>query len=167
MTKWFVPSDSRVIRPVPWLSMQAREVLDSIVNPEYRVLEFGGGGSTKWFSSKCKEVVTFENNLDWFNSLAKQRMKNVTLVFSDNPSVVQNSEFDIVFIDGEPIEKRAEWINLAMTCTQNGGWIVLDNANREEYKKERDYLYSEALETITIDGNEGGTLHLVTEFFRL
>jgi hypothetical protein len=48
-----------------------------------------------------------------------------------------------------------------------GGWVVLDNANRPEYAAERAELEKRTVEYQRFNSNEGGTLYLVTEFFRM
>src|ERR1700745_485212 len=34
-----------------------------------RLFEFGSGTSTKWFSERCREVFSIENNVLWFNKV--------------------------------------------------------------------------------------------------
>lgn len=166
MPNWYTPSKSTNIRPVLWLSVEARTFFSNIVNPDFSVLEFGGGGSTKWFSNNCKSVVTVENDINWFNALAKEELSNVSIIYGKTIPNYKN-KFDIIFIDGEPIEARKEWVIKSIDCINRDGWIILDNCNRPEYADEREFIKSKAKETVTIDGNENGTLYLVTEFYRL
>jgi predicted O-methyltransferase YrrM len=81
--------------------------------------------------------------------------------------LIQAQQFDLLLIDGEPVEDRAEWLKAAPTTVKPGGWVVLDNANRPEYEKERKHLQTYAAEFETFNGNEGGTLYLVTEFYKM
>jgi hypothetical protein len=164
--KWWQPTPDAPIRPVPWLSMAAREYLDNLMQPEWRVAEHGGGGSTLWFASKCQHVTTVENNMAWLKKIAEKDLPNAILVYGrDVPEFAQ--PLDLILIDGEPPEDRAEWLKVAPEIVKPGGWVVLDNANRPEYAAERKHMQAYAEHVETIDANEGGTMYLVTEFYRL
>jgi hypothetical protein len=109
-----------------------------------------------------KHVTTCEPDEEWFSILLTSVPDNVGVFFTGEPYMY---DFDLVFIDGEPVERRARWIQYAPLISNT--WIVLDNANRPEYAKEREGLkeYAELIETI--NSNEPGTLYLVTEFWRV
>jgi predicted O-methyltransferase YrrM len=158
--KWYHPS--RTLPDKPWLHPDAIAYLESILQPDFRVCEFGGGGSTMWLSKRVKHVTTCEPDEEWFSILLTSVPDNVGVFFTGEPYV---DDFDLVFIDGEPVERRARWIQYAPLISNT--WIVLDNANRPEYAKEREGLkeYAELIETI--NSNEPGTLYLVTEFWRV
>jgi len=72
--------------------------------------------------------------------------------------------YDLLLIDGEPVEDRGEWIQAAPFIVKPGGWVVLDNANRPEYVAEREWLQGKASLVFTskLQGK-----HLVTEFYKL
>jgi len=159
--KWFHPS--RTIGILPWLSEDATNFLESVLNKNMTVCEFGGGGSTLWFAPRVKTVITFENNADWRDMIRQKAPDNVVLIPSSHWDMITTC--DLLFIDGEPVEYRADWLREAEGIASK--WIVLDNANRPEYVTERDGLKSFADLRYTADGNEGGTLHLVTEFWRV
>lgn len=164
---WFKPSSAAVVRPVPWLSMPAREYLASIVRLHFHVAEHGGGGSTVWFASQCAHVTTVENKLNWFTALAEKNLPNTTLIYGDEIPHF-NEPIDLVLIDGEPVENRGKWITAAPRMVKPGGWVVLDNANRPEYKRERDELQKYADLVATFDSNKpAGFLYLVTEFWKM
>lgn len=162
--KWWQPSQSENIQPIPWLHPDAIKYLDGILNPDMQVVEFGGGGSTLWLAERVKAVITCEPNEQWFNKLFE--------IVPDNVSVFNRLDFvmvpcDLIFIDGEPVTVRSDWLRAAAYTLKSGGWIVLDNANRPEYAKERNDLYLVAELVHTANGNEGGTKYLVTEFWRI
>lgn len=58
--------------PVPWIYIKATHFIEwhFEINPNLRVLEFGGGKSTFWFSSRAKEVITIENNKLWADEIS-------------------------------------------------------------------------------------------------
>ncbi len=167
MNEWYHPSPpSAPIRPVPWLAMEVRQYLDNLVRPEWHVIEHGGGGSTVWFSSKCASVTTVEQNLKWFTKLVEKQIPHAKLIYGrEIPHLAM--QFDLMLIDGEPVEDRALWLMAAPALVRPGGWVVLDNANRGEYERERKHLEVFAEDYLSFDCNIGGTQFLVTDFFRM
>jgi predicted O-methyltransferase YrrM len=165
--QWYQPSPPNApIRPVPWLGMKVRQHLDNLIQPEWRVAEHGGGGSTIWLSSKCEHVTTVEQNLKWFNKLAELNLSRVMLVYGRHiPHFAE--PLDMILIDGEPPEDRALWLTASVSLVRPGGWVMLDNANRPEYEKERKHMQTYAAEVVTFDCNERGTEYLITEFYQM
>lgn len=164
MTKWYLPSKPSELQPVPWLAPAVIAYLESIIQPEWEVIEHGSGGSTLWFADRCEHVTAIERNPAWREAVQKQAPG--ADVLGDTPPIAFHEDCDLLLIDGEPIEARKEWIKDAPFIVRPGGWIVLDNANRPEYKTERKALLDHSDLIKTFDGNEGGTNHLVTEFYR-
>lgn len=165
MTKWYLPSKSSELQPVPWLAPQVIAYLESIIQPEWEVIEHGSGGSTLWFAERCKSVVAYEANAGWYQSVKDKAPPNVKMIVYRGAPL--NVRCDLLLIDGEPIEHRRAWLTISEIIVRPGGWIVLDNANRPEYKMERKALLDHCDLIKSFDGNEGGTNHLVTEFYRV
>lgn len=162
---WYVPTPAARVKPYPWLSPEATAFLESLLSPDMTVLEHGSGGSTLWFSERVKHVTAMEHNQTWYETLLKRAPQNVTLVLGRG--VLYIEPVDLLFIDGEPVEDRREWLEAVVKLVKPGGYVVLDNANRPEYARARDGLLSIAKHLLTIDGNTGGSIHLVTEFYQL
>jgi hypothetical protein len=66
--------------PVPWFTYGATQYLSKIVRPDYRVLEFGAGNSTRWWSSRVSEVVSVEHDPGWAASLREADLPNITVI---------------------------------------------------------------------------------------
>lgn len=66
------PGRSTMTDEVPWLTFKAIDLLESHVNASMTVFEYGGGGSTLFFTSRAGKVVTVEHNAEWFSILQKQ-----------------------------------------------------------------------------------------------
>jgi predicted O-methyltransferase YrrM len=164
--KWWQPSPSKEIKPVPWLAPAVIQHLEGLVQPDWEIIEHGSGGSTLWFAAHCKSVTAFEHNPDWQQIVRDHAPENAK-VLSVGALIPHFHKFDLLLIDGEPVEKRAEWLKLAPELVKPGGWVVLDNANRPEYAAERAEIEKIAAEYQRFNGNEGGTLYLVTDFYRM
>ena len=128
---WHKPRKPAEIEPRPWLADNATTFFDALLQPEYTVCEFGGGGSTLWLAARVARVVTYEPRLEWMDAIRAHNGDNVELHNAASPEI--GEQFDVLFIDGEPVEKRAEWISKAAQLVKPRGFIVLDNANRPEY----------------------------------
>ncbi|HRI61721.1 MAG TPA: hypothetical protein PK228_18415 [Saprospiraceae bacterium] len=67
--KSFGANRNSVADELPWLNFTALEFLEQNIRPEYRVFEFGGGGSTLFFCKNVAEVATVEDHAGWFETL--------------------------------------------------------------------------------------------------
>ncbi len=161
---WYDPKQAFQIQATPWLSSEAISELEKIIQPDFEVIEFGGGGSTLWFAERVKQVYCYETNLDWFNAISNSGTSNVSMRFSVFPLPDMDARKDLLLIDGEPVEHRAVWLLESQRMVKSGGWIVLDNANRPEYAKEREQLkqFAELIYTSPLYGS-----YLITEFWRV
>lgn len=162
---WVSPSKPSDIIPRPWLSQSAIDFMASLLRKDMTVLEFGAGGSTLWFASKAAHVTSYENDPDWMAVLKKQKPDNVTLRFESLP-LKDEPPADLVFIDGEPVALRGEWLRALPQLVKPGGLVVLDNANRMEYRIERNELELKATQLKRINDTSLGTSYTVTEFYR-
>ena len=59
------------IRKTPWLTFSAIHYLDSYLNPQMKIFEYGGGGSSLYFLERSGEVVSVEHHPEWFAALNK------------------------------------------------------------------------------------------------
>jgi hypothetical protein len=66
---------------MPWLSFGAIEYLKKIIEPDMQVFEYGSGGSTLFWASRVKQVVSIEHDKAWFDKLQdyfiRNKIKNV------------------------------------------------------------------------------------------
>jgi len=121
------------------------------------IFEFGSGSSTLFFEDYFDHVFSVEHDKDWFEIINTNIKKaNVYLV---PPKKVSNpvcgskklgfrnldfvnyvnfidslgKKFDVIFIDGRA---RQECLKLAKQYLKPGGIIILDDSNRNRYKKD-------------------------------
>lgn len=69
---------------IPWITYGAMGWLEKYLNNQMCVFEFGSGGSTLYFASKVKHVVSIEHNEAWYHSVKTalvNRGENVTYKF--------------------------------------------------------------------------------------
>jgi hypothetical protein len=159
---WYTMRPPEQMGDVPFLHPQVVEFLSAVIHPSFEIMEHGSGASTLWFAKRCKSVLSVESNIGWFRHIAIKAPNNSVVVHGND---IQPGLFDLILIDGEPIENRAAWMREARQHLKPNGWIVLDNANRPEYTREREQARVECVKYFTFDGNEPNTRYLVTDFF--
>jgi predicted O-methyltransferase YrrM len=124
--------------PIPWYTYPAIDFLAQRNFEEKNILEFGGGQSTLWWSSRAGSVLTIEEDATWCDQLSARVGKNVTLHYIPvdhatrtiepirsvlNASAIQR--FDIIIVDGH---LRQELAALAFSYLAEGGALILDDA---------------------------------------
>ncbi len=123
-----------VERGVPWLTAESVLRLDVLLTKDMRVLEFGCGGSTLFFSKRCKSVVSYESDKGWFDKISKiiksRRIKNVNLMYFKNREDLQSKflkgEYDCILIDNAwKIVNRDILLKMCMPITSK--LLILDN----------------------------------------
>jgi predicted O-methyltransferase YrrM len=133
-----------------------------------RVIEHGSGGSTLWFAARVKSVTSIEASAGWRPIITERAPANTRIINGSSPGDAPRGgrKYDLLLIDGEPLEARAGWLDEAHKLVKPGGWVVLDNANRPEYAYNRAAFAARALPVRRFDGNVPGSLYLVTEFYK-
>lgn len=98
----------------PWFVHSFIEWLDKLSLSHCRVLEFGGGRSTRWWRKRCKWVTTIDTNEEWLKTVQEEckGLDNGMLVHEDinegDQSRVQEyvnagdpwAPYNIVVVDG-------------------------------------------------------------------
>jgi predicted O-methyltransferase YrrM len=134
---------------IPWFSYAAIDYLETYLQPNMEVFEFGSGGSTLFFAKRTKHVSAVENDPAWFDRVS-QRLKdnsvhNVEIQLRPfdvkNPGDFEQSDylkalpkktFDVIVVDG-----AEEWTQVRPICFQQaeqrvnpGGVIIVDDSWR-------------------------------------
>jgi hypothetical protein len=136
-------------RRVPWTSWAAIDRLSKLIQPGWRVFEWGGGGSTLFFLDRGCEVVTVESHPGWMADIEKatagatDRWRGVLCEAEDgNPEQVERylkavhegGPWDLVLVDGFSTGRptRMECLREGMGDVKPGGYLALDDAWRPE-----------------------------------
>lgn len=162
MNNWWKPTQNGVVPDGPWLSPEVTGYMEKLLKPEFTVLEHGSGGSTLWFADRVKKVTAVESDLDWFSIVSAKAPANVKMIYHAAGLPKLTGKYDIILIDGEPLEDRGLWLMAAEKYIKPNGIIILDNYNRPEYAAERKKL---ADAYIHRSFNAPVGLYLNTEFY--
>ena len=134
--KSFFDGSDTLLNKYPWLTFGAIIFLENIVKPSYKVLEFGSGGSTLFFSKRAKSVKSYETNENWYKNVYEKTKKldNVELIYSDRKTMSngikqeKDNSIDMILIDTDPTRsKRIDLANLSKSKVKIGGYLILDN----------------------------------------
>ncbi len=150
-------------KQLPWLTHGACERLRELVKPGMKVLEFGMGGSTLFFSKLGAEVTSIEHDEDWFN-LVKDNLSqsggielNLVVPEVNDESIPEKyKSVNGLFSEGltwrayahsaDHLEKssidvllidgrvRPECLRNTIHTLKPGGILIFDNSDRESYK---------------------------------
>jgi hypothetical protein len=156
-TGWFKSTFSRKSigqfkEKLPWFTYPIIKFLENRLNKDFRVLEFGGGNSTLWFSEKVGKIHTIENEAFWFNYMKNNVPENaeielipinlklsyseMTFLPLDQPSSYSfgggESIYDIIIIDG--VDRVNCIVNSYQKLSQNGVFII-DNTDTNYYNQ--------------------------------
>jgi hypothetical protein len=126
---------------IPWYTYPAIEYIKQFDFSGKRIFEFGSGNSTFFWSGIASEVVSVEDNEDWFKSMLALRRKNMKLLYKNvgdgysESLMEEEGYFDVVIVDGKERDKCCE---SALKKIKENGLIILDNSERasksEEYR---------------------------------
>ena len=59
----------------PCIVHGARKALNSIINTNMRIVEFGSGQSTLWYAKRCQQIISHETTDHWFEKVTKNLSK--------------------------------------------------------------------------------------------
>jgi len=123
--KWklYWQNQSPLKRREPWFCKPAIKWLKNMDISKFRILEYGGGGSTLYFSDRCESVETIEKTKIWQRIICT-KLRNANHCFVEKPS----GEYDLILIDS--IRNRKKEFRIAKEFVKKGGIIIFDNIDR-------------------------------------
>ena len=134
--------------PIPWYTYPAIEYLSQFDYSSKKVLEYGCGYSSLFWSNRAQKVVSIEDNLQWFEKWRKEfKAENLDIRWRDEGEIYEkaafedNQKYDVIVIDGK---RRWQCAEAAVRALEQGGMVILDDSDRintsEEYVKAVDIL---------------------------
>jgi hypothetical protein len=116
--------------PLPWFSYPTIQLLLSSDFTDKRVLEWGAGQSTLFWAKRAHEVISFEHDRIWADSLRPKLPVNVKLHvikenMSDYDSQFAPGKFDVIVVDGLDRYKGARF---SLDLIKEDGVIIVDNS---------------------------------------
>ncbi len=135
----------RAHRDAPWLTPEATRLLESLLRPTDRGLEFGSGRSTVWLAGRVAALTSVEQDKRWYDTvtagLSERGLSNVDYILApvEGPNELgDTSEYarvaltfadqslDFVLVDGA---YRDFTVKFALPKIKPGGLLIIDNIN--------------------------------------
>jgi hypothetical protein len=122
----------------PWWPVCAIPVIERLLTPQSRVLEFGSGSSSVWLARRAASVVSVEDDPAWHRRvterLATLGLQNATVRLAQGPAYYDLSwtgtdRFDLVVVDGS---YRWRCIEAALPRLRPGGALYFDNSDADK-----------------------------------
>lgn len=141
----------------PWLTFGAIIALESVINKNFKVLEFGSGGSTVFWAERCKSVKSFETNPEWYKNVEKRAegFKNVEINLLSEAGILEalkkepDNHYDLVVVDSYPNDiQRILIANAAIAKVKLNGFLIIDNYLKFGMEK---FIYPKGWEIYTFD----------------
>jgi len=69
VSQWWTsldPGHNSMVDASPWICFAAIRELKMFLRPDMNVFEYGSGGSTLFFSQRCREVISVEHHKEWY-----------------------------------------------------------------------------------------------------
>lgn len=127
----------------PWIVPESLGHLKTILRPDWKIFEWGAGGSTIFWARNCQLVVSIEHNIEWIQRVHKmihdQEAPKHKIILQYQPgaddhfaayarAITPYQQFDLIYIDGEA-SSRGHCLNFALPHVKSGGYLLLDNSD--------------------------------------
>lgn len=130
----------RIVENTPFMAVKEYEYIRDVINTHKlkRVLEWGSGASTLWFSENCDidSWLAIEHDEPYYNYLLPKINEKVDLrLLQDKESYINVlGEYDLIIIDGiyrkECLQKAFKRLS-----SDSQARILLHDSGRKEYKE--------------------------------
>ncbi|EAY26114.1 class I SAM-dependent methyltransferase [Microscilla marina] len=166
---WFVSyhkkqSVDKNSKPIPWLNYPFIKFLETRLNKDMDIFEFGCGNSTIWYAQRVKRVTSVEHHEGWFNQIKAQIPQNAQLMLKkleDDDSYEKSvrtsgDKYQVIIVDGR---KRNESIKESLHSIADNGIIILDNSERDNYTSGKMTLTANGFKEIAFWGIAPSAAH--------
>lgn len=186
LKKW-IKSNRRDASPykdeVAWITYGALDFLNSRITDDYRIFEYGSGGSTLFYSKRAQSVVSVEHDKPWYDLLKKElkrrKIDNCDYRFvkshesknslheyfsswreqgvSFRDYVLTINDFEDNFFDLVSVDGRSRvaCVRQAYAKVKPGGMVLLDNSDRRDYFGASLFMRDKGCEEINFHGLVG------------
>lgn len=153
--------------PLPWMNYNVISMLESRLNKDLTLFEFGSGYSTLFYSGLVSKVVSVEHDKQWFDDIKEKLPLNAKILYREFEyggsycrSVIETEAlYDVIVVDGRD---RVRCVINATQCLSDRGVIVLDDSRRGKYKESVDYLTNHGFKKIDFEGISPNGFHFDT-----
>lgn len=141
--------------PVPWFTYPAIDFLDTVIDENWKVFEWGGGYSTIWWANKVRLVTAIENDGKWHEELRNQLPDNARLQLIEQEKEyvsavsLSNEQYDVIVVDGS---HRNDCTKIATRHIKDSGILIFDNSDVSRHQAAQRQLKEEGFYRIDFWG---------------
>jgi hypothetical protein len=155
-------SRSPLLDAVPWMPFRAGDWLDRNAERDWSAFEYGSGGTTVFLTQRIAALHSVEHDPEWFAQTSAVleaaghqhvRYELEEPESGDNPAFAStgpefagrnferyvkaidahpDASLDLVIVDGRA---RVACVRRALPKLREGGYLLLDNSDRDEYRE--------------------------------
>jgi len=141
---------------LPWMNYTVIGLIEERLPATARVLEYGSGASTFWWSKRSALVISVESDPYWYERCRNSLPSNVNLRLASPDESYPNlaeedrsKSFDVVIIDGH---FRVECAHYILPYMSSSAIIVWDDAERSTYQLGYDFLKKSGFRSLRFFG---------------
>ena len=117
--------------PIPWFTYPAIEYLRQLDLSDARVFEYGSGNSSIYWATRCRQLVTVEDDAEWAEAMRPRLPGSVNYLVrsgEDYPRAILETDdrYDIIVVDGS---RRKSCARFALERLSDTGFIIVDNSD--------------------------------------
>jgi len=149
MTEIIIPErywkgNQTIENEIPWLTPKSIYRLDELLKKDFNVLEIGSGGSTLFYSRRCKTVTSIETDPPWYDTmksiLPNKHVSNCNLNLCETIEEILemidkfDNKFNCIMVDPHKKEVKTKRIinrdtifSAIIKKIDKKGIIILDN----------------------------------------
>lgn len=121
---------------LPWWPYPAVNAIEAVLEPDWRVLEFGSGRSTLWLADRCAAVVSIESSPVWAAFVQKKSEGchgAVQVIYRDVEDYPDTGGFADASVDFCVIDGlfRYRCVENALRVIRPGGYLYLDTSESD------------------------------------
>lgn len=150
---------------LPWFCLPATRFLDRQIRSGMQVFEWGSGASTLFFARRGCSVTSAEHDTEWA-ARSRARLASYADVdvlefdAADDAYVTSIDAFpsrtlDLVAVDGR---RRCDCFRRALSRVKPGGWLILDDSERPQYRSCLEDVLEEDWEVRHFEGPRPGSI---------
>ena len=118
----------------PWYTFPCLEYIQNLDLSDKKVLEFGSGSSSIFWSDRCKSIKSIESDYNFFDFLKKKGISNLELFYEQDKNAyishIRSFDANIIVIDGLYrseitsllVENIHRFKNLSLLIFDNSDW---------------------------------------------
>jgi hypothetical protein len=125
-------SVDRYGNPIPWYTYPAIEYVKQLDLSQRVIFEYGAGYSSLYYASRCKRIISVEDNPEWYQVIKPKAPPNCEILCPETQEQYVRAidsfpgSFDIIIIDGSHRELCCQ---AAVDRVKDTGMIILDNSD--------------------------------------